>query len=356
MNKDWSEKNKKMQSLIGRETTYAEGIDVLIDLRNDLFSQISYMVNAFPEEAFYQMPFVGADGYHSKTLAYSMWHIFRIEDIVAHTLIGGDEQVLFSGEWQKKTGSPIITTGNELKGEEIAEFSKKLDVNAVFLYCNAVMDSTNSLLHRIAYKELKQRFSEEDKNRVIDSQCVSTDEEAEWLVDYWCEKDIRGLIKMPFSRHWIMHIEAMCRIGNKLCQNARKGSDPIARCGLSCNHCFLKAWCGGCRTAYNTCSDAINHPGKVCPNTSCCMEKHIDGCYECEKLEVCRKGFYEYDDVNAVKAMALFIRKYGKKELLKTMDKLHKERNFEKIQEVLGNDLDEALKILVETWKIIQSA
>ena len=86
------------------------------------------------------------------------------------------------------------------------------------------------------------------------------------------------------------------------------------------------------------------------------MEKHIDGCYECEKLEVCRKGFYEYDDVNAVKAMALFIRKYGKKELLKTMDKLHKERNFEKIQEVLGNDLDEALKILVETWKIIQSA
>ena len=356
MNKDWSEKNKKMQSLIGRETTYAEGIDVLIDLRNDLFSQISYMVNAFPEEAFYQMPFVGADGYHSKTLAYSMWHIFRIEDIVAHTLIGGDEQVLFSGEWQKKTGSPIITTGNELKGEEIAEFSKKLDVNAVFLYCKAVMDSTNSLLHRIAYKELKQRFSEEDKNRVIDSQCVSTDEEAEWLVDYWCEKDIRGLIKMPFSRHWIMHIEAMCRIGNKLCQNARKGSDPIARCGLSCNHCFLKAWCGGCRTAYNTCSDAINHPGKVCPNTSCCMEKHIDGCYECEKLEVCRKGFYEYDDVNAVKAMALFIRKYGKKELLKTMDKLHKERNFEKIQEVLGNDLDEALKILVETWKIIQSA
>ena len=356
MNKDWSEKNKKMQSLIGRETTYAEGIDVLIDLRNDLFSQISYMVNAFPEEAFYQMPFVGADGYHSKTLAYSMWHIFRIEDIVAHTLIGGDEQVLFSGEWQKKTGSPIITTGNELKGEEIAEFSKKLDVNAVFLYCNAVMDSTNSLLHRIAYKELKQRFSEEDKNRVIDSQCVSTDEEAAWLVDYWCEKDIRGLIKMPFSRHWIMHIEAMCRIGNKLCQNARKGSDPIARCGLSCNHCFLKAWCGGCRTAYNTCSDAINHPGKVCPNTSCCMEKHIDGCYECEKLEVCRKGFYEYDDVNAVKAMALFIRKYGKKELLKTMDKLHKERNFEKIQEVLGNDLDEALKILVETWKIIQSA
>lgn len=229
MNKIWSDKNKKMQALIGKELTFAEGIDLLIDLRNDLLTQISYIVNGYPEEAFYQMPFAGADGYHSKTLAYSMWHIFRIEDIVAHTLIKGDEQVLFTGGWQKKTGSPLITTGNELSGDEIAEFSKKLDVKALFDYCKAVMNSTNELLRGLSYKDLKRRFSEEDKNRVLDSKCVSTDENASWLVDYWCKKDVCGLIKMPFSRHWIMHIEAMCRISNKLCQNARKGADPLER-------------------------------------------------------------------------------------------------------------------------------
>ena len=183
MNKDWSDKNKKMQALIGKESTFAEGIDLLIELRNDLLTQISYIVNGYPEEAFYQMPFAGADGYHSKTLAYSMWHIFRIEDIVAHTLIKGDEQVLFTGGWQKKTGSPLITTGNELVGDEIAEFSKKLDVKALFDYCKAVMDSTNELLRGLSYKDLKRRFSEEDKNRVLDSKCVSTDENAAWLVD-----------------------------------------------------------------------------------------------------------------------------------------------------------------------------
>ncbi|MBR5349196.1 MAG: DUF3795 domain-containing protein [Lachnospiraceae bacterium] len=349
MNIDWSEMNKKMQTLIGREATFAEGIEVLIGLRNDLFAQISYIANSYPEEAFYQMPFARAEGYHSKTLAYSMWHIFRIEDIVAHTLIKGDEQVLFAGKWQKKTGSPIITTGNELKGEEIAEFSKKLNVKALFEYCKAVKDSTDELLRRLTYKDLKRKFSNEDKARVIDSRSVSTDEAAFWLVDYWCNKDVRGLLKMPFSRHWIMHIEAMCRITDKLCRNARKGSDPIARCGLSCNHCFLKNWCGGCRTAYNTCSDAMNHPDRICPTTSCCMGKGIDGCYECDDIVSCRNGFYEYDDVNAVKAMALFIRKYGKAELLKTMDQLHKERNFEKIQEVLGNDLEEGFAILEKT-------
>ena len=218
MNKDWSEKNKKMQSLIGKEASFQEGIDVLIELRNDLFGQITSIVNTYPPEAFYQMPFAGADGYHSKTLAYSMWHIFRIEDIVAHTLIGQDSQVIFADGWLEKTNSPIITTGNELQGTEIAAFSEKLDVKAVYEYCRAVMNSTNRMLRTLEYKDLKRIFTDADKERLIGCHCVSTDENAFWLIDYWCGKDVRGLIKMPFSRHWIMHIEAMCRIKNKLCQ------------------------------------------------------------------------------------------------------------------------------------------
>ena len=36
MNKEWSEMNKKMQTLIGKEATFAEGIDALIKLREVL--------------------------------------------------------------------------------------------------------------------------------------------------------------------------------------------------------------------------------------------------------------------------------------------------------------------------------
>ena len=48
--------------------------------------------------------------------------------------------------------------------------------------------------------------------------------------------------------------------------------------------------------------------------------------------------------------MAIFIKKYGKKELLKVLDTLHSTKKFEKIQEVLGSDIDEGLKIL-EEWR-----
>ena len=64
------------------------------------------------------MPFAGAKGYHSKTLAYSIWHIFRIEAIVARERIAGDGQVLFSQRFAEAIRSPIISKGNELSGED----------------------------------------------------------------------------------------------------------------------------------------------------------------------------------------------------------------------------------------------
>ena len=106
------------------------------------------------------MPYAGTDGYHSKTIAYSIWHIFRIEDIVAHSLIRRDEEIFFEKGYKEKMHAPIVTTGNELAGQEIAEFSKQLDLENLYRYALDV-------------------------------------------------------IKMPFSRHWIMHIEASLRIATK---------------------------------------------------------------------------------------------------------------------------------------------
>lgn len=73
MNKEWSDKNKKMQALIDKEATFTGGVDVLLDLRNDLLTQISYIVNSYPEEAYYQMPFSLADtGKREKTSENNM--------------------------------------------------------------------------------------------------------------------------------------------------------------------------------------------------------------------------------------------------------------------------------------------
>lgn len=225
MDKDWAEKIKRVQSLLNKEATFDEAITLLIELRGDIFTEITQIVNTFPKEAFSKMPFAKADGYHSKTLSYSIWHIFRIEDIVAHEMIAEDEQILFKNGYIEKLKPSIITTGNELKGDEIAEFSEQLDVWQLYYYAKDVLESTNEILLSLEYKDLKRKFGDEYKEILKASKCVSEDENAVWLIEYWCGKDIKGLIKMPFSRHHIMHVEAMRRIKNKLCKGARKGVD-----------------------------------------------------------------------------------------------------------------------------------
>ena len=215
MNKDWSEQNKKMQALL-KKTTFDQGIEELISLRKTLMAQMQSWRGKLSDADFSKMPFPNAEGYHSKTVAYSIWHIMRIEDIVVNTLIRNQEEVLFAGDYQKKTSSPIITTGNELVKEQIAAFSEKLNIGALYDYAEAVKENTDKWLRSLRYEELKQRFSDEDKERIRSLGVVSPDERAAWLIDYWGGKDVAGLIKMPLSRHWIMHIEAAERIIAKI--------------------------------------------------------------------------------------------------------------------------------------------
>ena len=350
MDRNWSEMNREMQALLAKQATFAAGIEKLLALRESLFEQITQIVQNFPEEAFAQMPFAGAEGYHSKTLAYSIWHIFRIEDIVSHEMIAEDRQVLFAQDFQEAVGAPLITTGNELSGEAIAAFSRQLNIPALYRYARAVKESTDQMLRQLSPADLKRRFDGGMADKLRRTGCVSEAESAAWLIGYWCGKDVLGLIRMPFSRHWIMHIEAMQRIKNRLCKLARKGVNPVAYCGLSCNHCFLGAWCGSCRTVYNTCSFAVYSPDGQCPNAACCQAKGIDGCWGCDRLEACEKGFYtpSNDGAAAARAQALYIRAHGEKAFLQLQSRLHAKYDFEKAQEILGQDWREALRRLEE--------
>ena len=183
MDRNWSEMNKEMQSLISKKTTFRKGIEKLLSLRKSLFNQIAQIVTTFPEEAFAQMPFAGSEGYHSKTLAYSIWHVFRIEDIVAHEMIAEDPQVLFAQGYLEAIRSPIITTGNELSGDEITAFSSQLNIQALYRYAREVMHSTDQMLMRLEHSDLKRGFGDEMIEKLRLTGCISNAESASWLID-----------------------------------------------------------------------------------------------------------------------------------------------------------------------------
>lgn len=219
MNAEWSDLNKKMQIQIKKKGTFYDGIDILLELRKELMKQIIGFKELLSREDFNSMPFINAKGYHNKTIAYSLYHIFRIEDIVSNSLIKKREQIFFKDNYCGRLNSPIITTGNELAKQEISIFSSKLNLDELYQYISDVDASTTQLLKGLSYEDLKIRMNEQDKKLLKSLDVVSNDNNTVWLIEYWCDKNIQGLIQMPFSRHWIMHIEASLRIKNKICKS-----------------------------------------------------------------------------------------------------------------------------------------
>lgn len=219
MNHEWAELAKAMQVQLKKEETFGRSIETTLALRTELMKQMSEFKNTLSKDEFYAIPFINVSGYHSKTIAYSLYHIFRIEDIVANSLIKKCNQIFFENNYQSRMNSPIITTGNELAKQEIADFSRRINIDELYNYMEAVNESSTVLLKSLPFADMKKRMTGQDAERLRALRVVSGHEKAFWLIDFWCAKNIRGLIQMPFSRHWIMHIEACLRIKSKILQS-----------------------------------------------------------------------------------------------------------------------------------------
>ena len=78
---------------------------------------------------------------------------------------------MFTDSYEKKIQAPIITTGNELDSEKIIAFSKKVDVEQLLSYGKVVKESTNAFLPKLSYDDIKQKFTDEDKDNAGCYEC-----------------------------------------------------------------------------------------------------------------------------------------------------------------------------------------
>ena len=209
--KELSEIFKLFQNNINKETTFDFGKLKLLELRREIEGIYTYIFNTCNNEDFSKMP-LSTD----KTIAYYIYHLVRIEDITSNTVICGEEQIFFRNGYYKSIKSPIITTGNEIRRENLIEFSSMLDIEQLKRYAFDVIKNTNNIIKEMTYEESKIKVSKERKEALLKLNTVSTDEEAFWLVDYWCKKTQAGLLLMPFSRHQILHLNGCLRIIKKI--------------------------------------------------------------------------------------------------------------------------------------------
>ena len=83
----------------------------------------------------------------------------------------------------------------------------------------------------------------------------------------------------------------------------------VAYCGLICPLCFLANSCDGCKSEKSRCERDMSDQG--CFQKQCCIEKSLEGCWQCEGLPECTRGIFNQGNRSKVKSFALYITREG---------------------------------------------
>lgn len=152
-----------------------------------------------------------------ETIAWSLWHITRIEDITMNILVANETQIIYKGNWLEKLGVTVCDTGNSMTDEEIIDLSSRLNMQELRQYRIAVGRKTREIITSLQPADLKGKIKADRLQRILDEGAVLNVEGANWLIDFWGRKNVAGILLMPVTRHQMVHLNAAMHLKKK-CQ------------------------------------------------------------------------------------------------------------------------------------------
>ncbi len=159
------------------------------------------------EAAFRAMPVPGAE-----SIAWNLWHITRIEDITMNLLVAGTSQVLNEADWLEQLQITVRDTGNVMTAAEIADFSSRINMDALRSYRIAVGAQTRRIVQRLTASDMKRKMQAQQLQRIVNEGAVLDVPGAKGLLDFWGRKNVAGLLLMPATRHPLVHLNESMRL------------------------------------------------------------------------------------------------------------------------------------------------
>ena len=140
-----------------------------------------------------------------ETIAWHLWHIARIEDLVGNLLMAEQSQI-FNDEWMTRMNVTVKDTGNIMTNREIIDFSKQINKQELINYRDTVGSQTRKTLKALNPEDLKRKPREEYLERVVSEGGLLERKGSIWLKDFWGKHTKAGLILLPITRHHMIHL------------------------------------------------------------------------------------------------------------------------------------------------------
>jgi hypothetical protein len=84
---------------------------------------------------------------------------------------------------------------------EIEFLNNNINIKALKEYRIKVGKSTKKILESLEHKDLKIKVKSEQIEKIVKNGGVVNDPNSIWLLDYWGNKNILGLLKVPITGH-----------------------------------------------------------------------------------------------------------------------------------------------------------
>jgi hypothetical protein len=215
---DWSNKQNTLKILLSKEQTFDDGIKLLLEMHSLLHDKKIFTDVA---ETFYNNLWENLNVETCKIISnketsilWNIWHITRIEDIVANDLIGNKDEML-NNEIQMKLNIKIKDTGNAMTYGEIEYLNKNINIKSLKDYRGKVGKQTQKIIKSLKYSDMKRKVEKKQLEKIMENGGILEHEKSKWLLDFWGRKNILGLIMMPITRHQTVHLNDCFNIKEK---------------------------------------------------------------------------------------------------------------------------------------------
>jgi hypothetical protein len=218
VSKTWNEKQKNLKVFLSDEKSFIKGKNLLLEMHSLLHDKKVYKITA---ETFYDNLWKNLKEETCRIISpketsilWDIWHITRIEDIIANIIIGNKE-TKFNNEIRKKLNIKINDTGNALAYSEMELLNKNMNIKELKEYRVKAGKSTKKIIEALEFGDMKRKVEKEQLEKIKANNGVINDPKSIWLLDFWEKKNILGLIMMPITRHQIVHLNDCFKIKEK---------------------------------------------------------------------------------------------------------------------------------------------
>lgn len=216
----WNSQQKLLRDIILKPDRFDEAIKLCLEQHSMVHSSEMSRISAvtFEDElwegldefSFRTMPTV-----KDETVAWSLWHLTRIEDITMNILVADETQIINTDNWIERMNVNVLDTGNAMTDEEIIDLSSNIDMQELRNYRIAVGRKTRDSIQQFQPADLKRKMEPKRLQRILDEGAVLNVDGAKWLIDFWGRKNVAGILLMPVTRHNLVHINESMNIKKK---------------------------------------------------------------------------------------------------------------------------------------------